>query len=210
MTPRLLAVAVIVLGTVPLHADTLVLSDGRRIDGRLLAVHDAQIEFQEEGAWRRTLLIARRDIARIEFDTAQPPLTGGSVRDDRAPTMTVPRGMRERNVEVRGRERWSDTGIDVRAGQQIYFASSGEIRWGTKHRKHGAAGEPRSPVDSTRPIPDRPAAALLARIGDGQDIIFIGDELGPFRVRESGRLYLGINDGWLEDNSGSLRVKVSY
>jgi hypothetical protein len=65
-------------------------------------------------------------------------------------------------------------------------------------------------VNHNRPIPDRPAAALIARIGDRQDVFFIGNDTGAFRARSSGRLYLGINDDYFEDNSGSLRVKVSY
>ncbi len=32
---------------------------------------------------------------------------------------------------------WTDTGIDVRRGQQIYLDASGEIRWGTGSRKDG-------------------------------------------------------------------------
>ena len=34
--------------------------------------------------------------------------------------------------------------------------------------------------------------------------------MGPFRVRGNGRLYLGVNDDRLDDNTGSYRVIVSY
>ena len=43
-----------------------------------------------------------------------------------------------------------------------------------------------------------------------QDLAFIGDETGPVRMRSSGRLYLGINDDVLTDNSGNFRVVVYY
>ena len=57
---------------------------------------------------------------------------------------------------------------------------------------------------------NRNAAALIGKIGSGNDLFFIGDETGPVRVRSSGRLYLGINDDVLTDNSGNFRVVVYY
>jgi hypothetical protein len=39
---------------------------------------------------------------------------------------------------------------------------------------------------------------------------FIGDEKGPIRMRESGRLSLGVNDDYLQDNSGSFRITIYY
>jgi hypothetical protein len=188
-----------------LLADTLVLTDGRRIQGELVGVYGRDIEFEErDNGRRRAVRIPRSEIARIEFG---PPAQGSFDRDRPGPG--VPRGMRERNVNVTAREAWTDAGIDVRAGQQIYFSASGETRWGPK-RRDGAAGERNSPVNRGRPLPERPAAALIGRIGDGNDIFFIGDDAAPFRARSSGRLFLGINDDVLTDNSGSLRVTVSY
>jgi len=110
---------------------------------------------------------------------------------------------------VDAREQWTDTGIDVRSGQQIYFASTGETRWG-RDRRDGPEGERNSPLNPNRPLPDRPAAALIGRVGDRNQIFFIGADGGPFRARDTGRLYLGINDDVLTDNSGNLRVTVSY
>ena len=124
-------------------------------------------------------------------------------------TGVPPRGMRERQIVVDAREQWTDTEIDVRSGQQIYFTSTGETRWG-RDRRDGAAGERNSPLNPNRPLPNRPAAALIGRIGDSNQIFFIGADGGPFRARDTGRLYLGINDDVLTDNSGNLRVTVSY
>ena len=211
MKARLYAGALIVVMTVSLQADTLVLTNGRRVQGQLVGVADGQIEFEEQvGRRSRVLVIAREDVARIEFSLDQPGTPVPPPVPPIASAPSVPRGMREKIVEVQGNQRWNDTGIDVREGQQLYFSATGEVRWGPRNRKDGARGERNSPVDNTRPLPDRPAAALLGNIGDGENIFFIGAELGPFRARQSGRLYLGINDGHLPDNSGSLRVKVSY
>ena len=57
---------------------------------------------------------------------------------------------------------------------------------------------------------NRNAAALIGKIGTGNDFFFIGDETGPVRMRSAGRLYLGINDDVLTDNSGNFRVVVYY
>ena len=186
-------------------ADTLVLTNGRRVQGDLVGVSGRDIEFAERGT-RSVMRVPRSDIARIEFDDA----AGRDARDrDDFPVAGVPpRGMRERQINVTAREAWIDTGIDVRAGQQVYFQASGETRWGP-NRRDGAAGERNSPYNAGRPLPDRPAASLIGRIGE-RDVFFIGADPGPVRVRSGGRLYLGVNDDVLTDNSGALRVTVSY
>ena len=148
-------VAVLVM-TATIQADTLVLLSGRRVQGQLIGVGDGRIEFEEKvGARWRTLIVAREDIARIEFTDLQPvppvPVTAPT-----EPVRTIPRGMRERLVDVQANQRWIDTGVDVRDGQQLYFQASGETRWGGR-RRDGAAGERNSPVDQSRPF-------LIARV----------------------------------------------
>jgi hypothetical protein len=117
--------------------------------------------------------------------------------------------MRERDVTVGAAQAWTDTGVSVRPGQTIYFAASGRVRWGPG-RQDGPAGEHDSPRNQNRPIPSRAAGALIGRVGDGNDYFYIGDDTGPIRVRGGGRLYLGINDDYLQDNSGAFRVVVYY
>ena len=62
----------------------------------------------------------------------------------------------------------------------------------------------------SRPMPNRPGGALIGRVGETQDYFFIGDDRGAVRMRSSGRLYLGINDDNLQDNTGYFRVIVYY
>jgi hypothetical protein len=104
---------------------------------------------------------------------------------------------------------WSDSGIEVRSGQTIYFESSGEIRWGPG-RRATPNGENNSPNNPARPMPNRPGASLIARVGDSKDYFFIGNDRGPIRIRSSGRLFLGINDDNLQDNTGYFTVIVYY
>lgn len=201
------AVCVIAV-TVPLAADTLVLRDGRRVQGSLVAVRDGIIEFDgQRGIFggRERLRLDREEVARIELDES---LTSDRGRDsfDRPGR---PAGMREREVAVNAAQGWADTGITVRAGQTLYFNAAGRVRWGPG-RQDGPAGERNSPRNETRPMPGRPAAALIGRVGETDDYFFIGDDTDAIRVRSSGRLFLGVNDDFLQDNQGSFRVTVFY
>ena len=216
MKAQIFAFVLTLLVAAAAHADTLVLKNGRRVQGTLLAVSGEEIEW-EDRSWllRRVVRVPRDQVARIEFGVEEGQAFDRSGDRDRGPAEqdpgpAIPRGMRERQVVVLANEPWVDTGIDLREGQAFYLSSGGEIRWGPRNRKDGPGGERNSPHNDARPIPHRPAAALIGRIGPGQDLFFVGAEIGPFRARQSGRLFLGINDDWLQDNSGNFRVKVSY
>ena len=191
--------------TASVQADTLYLRDGSRVQGELISVRNDTVEFEERRSYGsgRTLRLDRDDVVRIEFEAARRGggndfLAGGR-----------PSGMRERQTIVSADVAWNDSGIDVRAGQTIYFEAQGQVRWG-RDRRDGPAGERNSPSNPNRPMGNRNAAALIGRIGSGNDMFFIGDDTGPVRVRTSGRLYLGINDDVLTDNSGNFRVVVHY
>jgi hypothetical protein len=201
-----------------LGADTIVLRDGRRVEGDLVAVHEGIVEFDgQRGGFfggRERLRIDRNDVVRIELDDRRERERERDRDRDSAPSRDRddrerPAGLRERDVAVDAAAAWKDTGIDLRPGQTVYFAASGRVRWGPG-RQDGPEGEHGSPYNAGRPIPGRPAAALVGRIGEGSDYFFIGDDKGPVRTRGGGRLYLGINDDYLKDNSGSFRVTVYY
>jgi hypothetical protein len=194
---------------VSLQADTLYLRDGSRVQGELVAVRNGTIEFEERRGFGggRTLRFDRDEVVRIEFENARRP--GGNGGNDFTGGGR-PSGMRERQTIVSGDVAWNDSGIDVRAGQTIYFEAQGQVRWG-RDRRDGPAGERNSPANPNRPMGNRNAAALIGKIGNGSnDYFFIGDETGPVRVRSSGRLYLGVNDDVLTDNAGNFRVVVYY
>lgn len=200
-------VTFVLISSAALVADTLHLRDGRRVNGRLIAVRGDRIEFEEDGNRRRVLDLDRDEVRAIEFDQS-----GWSSGDSRAGYDTSgarPRGLREREVVVQADQPWSDTGIDVRAGQTLYFASQGRVRWG-KDRRDGPEGERNSPRNAARPIPNRPGAALIGKVGQAGAPFFIGSDEGGVRVRASGRLLLGINDDYLDDNSGNFRVIVYF
>ncbi len=192
--PLLVATAALATSTL---ADTLVLRSGRRVDGDLVSVRGSTIEFAEtNGSTRR---YDRSDVARIELNSSR--------YDDDRPGGR-PSGLREKYTTVDAATQWNDTGVDVRSGMDVYFDATGRVRWGPD-RQDGPAGEGGNRYNANRPIPGRPGGALIGRIGDSGPFL-IGNDKGPIRMRESGRLSLGVNDDYLQDNSGSWRVTIYY
>lgn len=193
-------------------ADTLYLRNGSRLEGELVSVRGRTIEFEERrGSSSRTVRVNRDQVDRIDFNNYGSNWGGGSGGWNGGwnggGNGGRPSGLREHQVSVSATQPWSDTGIEVRPGQSIFVEASGRVRWG-KDRRDGPEGENNSPFNAARPLPNRPGGALIGRIGN--DLFFIGAENGPIRVRSGGRLFLGINDEYLVDNSGSFRVTVSY
>jgi hypothetical protein len=186
-----------------LQADVLYLRDGSRVTGEVIGMRSGTIEFEERRSFGsgRTLRFDRNEVTRIEFENTR--YGGGNNNSDNG----RPSGMREKQTIVSAAVAWNDTGIDVRAGQTVFFEATGQVRWG-KDRRDGPAGERNSPHNPNRPMGNRNAAALIGKIGS--DTFYIGDEGGPVRLRSSGRLYLGVNDDVLTDNSGNFRVVVYY
>ena len=186
------------------NADTLIMRNGQRIDGQLISFQNGIVEFRKAGFFGEVGRINRDEVIGIEFGRAE--------RDERDRSgqsqESRPRGLREKQVMVVANAAWSDTGVDIRSGQTIYMEAMGEIRWGPS-RRAGPNGESNSPYNAARPMPNRPGGSLIGRVGNG-DSFFVGDDHGAIRVRDSGRLFLGINDDYLQDNTGYFRVIVYY
>lgn len=206
MVPRRWIAPLVLVLALPagLQADVLYMRDGSRITGELIAFRNGTIEFEERRGFGggRTLRLDRDEVDRIEFENRR--FTNNNNNNSFGGR---PSGMREKQTIVSADVAWNDTGIDVRAGQTVYFEATGQVRWG-RDRRDGPAGERNSPSNPNRPMGNRNAAALIGKIGN--DMFFIGDETGPVRLRSSGRLYLGVNDDVLTDNSGNFRVVVYY
>jgi Ca2+-binding EF-hand superfamily protein len=112
-----------------------------------------------------------------------------------------------KSVVVNSQQRWTDTGLNVRAGDVITFNASGQIQMSDD------AGDLANPAGSVRgrTAPDAPvlgqkAGGLLAKIGEYSPA-FIGGR-ATWTAPVSGRLYLGVNDDHLPDNRGQFTVSV--
>lgn len=104
-------------------------------------------------------------------------------------------------------QRWIDTGLAVRAGDTIAFDARGTVRLSSDSND---VADPfgshvgRRAADA--PLPDASAGALIGRIGN--NVILVGNSRTLRQSPYEGRLYLGVNDDYLEDNAGSYTVHV--
>lgn len=101
---------------------------------------------------------------------------------------------------------WTNSGWVVRKGQRIRIVSNGRVSLGDG--RFTTANGISSLPDANKLIKDKPTGGLVAVIGDdNNDFIFIGEE-HEFVATRDGALFLGINEGNLNDNSGAFDVKI--
>ncbi len=137
---------------------------------------------------------------------------------DRLPIDQIDRNRtpREVTINVAGTSQGTDTGIDVRAGDQITFSATGTIIAGQRVGQVGPEGATNTgfgAVVNSRPVPSAGVGALIAyiRMANGQlsQPYLIGSQLAG-TVPADGRLILAINDDNYSDNSGSFSVRIRY
>ena len=200
--------ALLAFGSLGALADTLILRSGRSFNGELISVRDGRMDFRTDRGRLESFTL--EEVERVEFSGRDRVSEGYRNSSDTRPSGNErPTGLREREVDVAGAAAWTRTSVELRDGQELWFDSRGEVRWGPG-RKDGPGGEGGSPRNPARPIPSRPGASLIGRIGETGDPFFIGNDRGPIRVRGRGTLFLGVNDDYLQDNSGAFRVIVYY
>ena len=118
------------------------------------------------------------------------------------------RDVGNRMVQVNSTQRWTDTGLDVRAGNTIRFQADGTIQLSDNPSDTaGPAGAHSGRRAPNAPVLQAPAGGLIVRIGNSEPI-FVGANGTIGRAPANGRLYLGVNDDHLPDNSGQYRVTV--
>jgi hypothetical protein len=111
-----------------------------------------------------------------------------------------------RVVTVPADQQWTDSGIDLRKGQAVRLVASGEI-YSAPGVRNGPAGDPELHHPMAL-LPGTRHAALIARIGDAGPMFVVGRGASGAAVG-GGRLYLGINDLAVRDNSGYFQVEVT-
>lgn len=130
----------------------------------------------------------------------------------------------EKTIAVAGDAGWVDTGIDVGPGDELRFTATGEINLqkGNPEAVCGPGGIDLVTVD--QPVPNVNLGALIGKVSqliakrvDSDSGLEIADEafvlflIGPEAAVPApfkGRLYLGVNENVLKDNSGTYTVVV--
>ena len=101
---------------------------------------------------------------------------------------------------------WTDSGLMVRRGQRLRITSSGRVSLG-QGRFSTPTGLPRV-LDNEKLMRNEPTGALIAVIGDDNDeFIFVGANR-EFIAPRDGRLFLGVNEGNLGDNTGTYDTLI--
>ncbi|MGH9944468.1 MAG: hypothetical protein ACRD9R_19135 [Pyrinomonadaceae bacterium] len=100
---------------------------------------------------------------------------------------------------------WNDSGLMVRKGQRLRISATGRVSLG--------GGLYATPAGLSRPdneklMRNEPTGSLIAVIGDDNDeFIPVGNGREIVAPRD-GRLFLGVNEGNLNDNSGAFDVTI--
>ena len=101
---------------------------------------------------------------------------------------------------------WTNTGWVVKKGQKVRITGDGTVDLG-KGKKTTPSGDPDLP-DPQKLLKNVATGALVAVIGDdNNEFIYVGAER-EFTASRDGALFLGINEGYLDDNKGAYSVKV--
>ncbi len=118
-------------------------------------------------------------------------------------------------INVPGSQPWTDTGVDVKAGDLLSIDASGGIRFSVGGPLGGPDGDG---VDChhlgveihrwTFPDADLSCHSLIGRIRLSGPIFGVGST-ARFRASGEGRLYLGVNDNFFPDNLGNWTAYVS-
>jgi hypothetical protein len=189
----------------------------RRRELTFTAAEIESIEFDQQGIPPQLTAPARKDVYKAPVQPAAAPSTvkvSASTETKYTPP-PAPKSSGEKmapigwNIKVLADNTangWTNSGWVVKKGQRIRVSGEGTVSLGR------GASSPASGLgnleDSNKLLKNVPTGALVAVIGDdNNDFIYVGAER-EFTATRDGALFLGINEGNLEDNSGSFNVKV--
>ncbi|HLL70571.1 MAG TPA: hypothetical protein VK363_04010 [Pyrinomonadaceae bacterium] len=123
------------------------------------------------------------------------------------------RAPREVTVDVPGNSRGTDTGIELRSGDQVTISASGTVVAGRRAGEVTPDGGRVSGLGivSAYPVPNAGVGALIGyiRLSSGQNTApFIVGSQQNFGAQADGRLFLLVNDDNYNDNSGNFTARI--
>jgi len=196
------------LAKVPAAGQTVVTRDGRATPGRFVNIVRGDTLLWEDASGQQQQL-AVRGVARVYLN----PRSARTAFNYNGPAATAvgtsgaqPGG---RTIQVAGNQAWTDTGVDVNAGDRVVFHASGEIAFA---RAPGSTATPDgNPAGRSANYPDPtvPIGALIGKVGAKGKPFAIGMQTQPIPMPASGRLFLGVHDSDVSDNSGAFSVALA-
>jgi hypothetical protein len=189
-----------------------------------------------QGRRSRTLIYVE-DVESIEFDSATTAAASVLANDDAqastpAPVYQAPRPTQQTNnppparttpqsapgtsptfftikVAVRAdnsNNGWTNSGLVVRKGQRLRISATGRVSLGGG-RFSTPTGMPGS-ADNDKLMRTEATGALIAVIGDDNDDFLLISTRRDFVAQRDGVLFLGVNEGNLNDNTGTYDVVI--
>jgi len=223
--------------TTAVFADTLRLKDGSIIKGKIVSfgggkfvvmVGNRQMNYSASEVESIQFDAASIPTTNINTSTSIPPVTteknstvitvGQNSKPNNAP-VAIPKVNTNQNsnspkpieisVKVLGDNTsngWSNSGWVVRKGQRIRISGTGRVSLGSG--RYTTPDGIASLSDKDKLMARESTGGLIAVIGDNNnEFIFIGDSK-EFVATRDGALFLGVNEGNLDDNSGVFDVKI--
>lgn len=230
----LCALCLIATMTVLTFADTIRLKDGSIIKGKIVSFGDGKFIVM---VGQRQMNFSAKDVESISFDAENAPVmnvkTSNTVPTQPNKNSTVitvgqnnksadtPKPLPKTNstvnpvkpIEINVKvladntaNGWTNSGWVVRKGQKIRISGTGRVSLGSG--RYTTAGGIASLADKDKLMQTESTGGLIAVVGDNNNnFIFIGDAR-EFTATQDGALFLGVNEGNLDDNSGAFDVKV--
>jgi hypothetical protein len=188
---------------------------GRRSEVKIYMEDVESIEFDSEGAVSQGTLDGGG--SSTSPGTSRPANTrpgnsgtlgGGGTSSNTRPVSSSPNFF-QINTRVRGdatTNGWTNTGLVVRRGQRIRINATGNVNLGAG-RVSTPAGV-RTLSDRDKLMKDEPTGALIAVIGDDNDDFILIGRSREFTAQRDGVLFLGVNEGNLNDNTGAFDAVI--
>lgn len=208
-------------------ADTIRLKDGSTIKGKIVGFGNGKfIVSMGEGTRKREMSFAADEVESVKFDDAGTASNRNASyqTDDKTEPKTAPKVVVDNPPQKQTSERmkpitwnikvtadstangWTNTGWVVKKGQRIRITGDGKVSLG-KNTSSGPGGVA-SFEDPQKLLKNVATGALIAVIGDdNNDFIYVGATREITATRD-GALFLGLNEGNLDDNSGAFDVKI--
>jgi len=187
----------------------VMLRDGNYWHGRFEDLRPRELRWRAGG--RQEIASVDR-IRRIYLNVGRAKSIFGQGNAAQPPGTVVPptnaggwRGTEAGPIRVAGNQAWTNSGLNVRRGDRLRFTVTGQIRVNGRQAST-AAGLPGAKPRGL-PLPDQPFGMLIAKIGD-ERAFPIGDMSAALTMTANGRLWFGINDNAVGDNSGEFVVNV--
>ncbi len=103
---------------------------------------------------------------------------------------------------------WTNSGLVVRKGQRLRITATGRISLDRRGDRFSTPAGTAGGVDNDKLMRTEATGALIAVIGDDNDDFLLIGTRRDFVAQRDGVLFLGVNEGNLNDNTGTYDVVI--